>query len=1082
MDVGALDPTGPILVGRADLRARLDAHLGALAGGGGAVLWVSGDAGIGKSRLLDELRHLATMDGIRTVHAGGWADADHPAFWLWTQVLRGLAGPGATSANLLARWGRRARPVLRILPELADEQADEGDSQRGAERFPLFDAMAAVLETEARSGPLVLLLDDLHWADQGSLRLLHYLVAAALPAGVLVGCGWRDHEAGPDSDTEALHAELIGMAEPMPLQGLAAPDVAELVALTSGLQIDPAEAAALTSRTGGNPLFVTQVGRLAQASGASQMSRLVPGSAQALLRRRLARVSQPCHDLLSVAAVAGAATDLTLLAEACDLGAPALLDLLDEAQASGLAQVEDNRLGFVHALVRDALLAEVPAVRRREVHLVVAEALAPAADLDPSRCAEVAHHLDEALPLGDLDRAVDYAVRAAAAAFAAQAYEEAAQRYARVCALLPPGSDRLPDVLLAYGECLSARGDLDAARVPFEQVAALARGRDDGALLARAAIGFAAGLSGFEVRLHDQAQIDLLEEALTALPGDDSALRADVMARLSVALSYATELGRRIELAESAIAITRRLGDPRATAHALAAHCDAIAGPDDAERRADEAGEIIRLAGSVRDRGVLLLGLRLRVVALLEIGDTMAAEADMHAFARISDDLGQPLYAWYVPLWEGFRAHARGDLVTMRACMAEVKRIGERAGSRNAQVLAFVMESWLLVEDRTVAEHAQWMYEVLGIVPELAPDGIGWVAMYPGQSDAVRKAFLPQLEERLAALPLDAEWTSGLCWAAMSLLEADDPEEARYAPVVYRALLPHAHRFAVDGIGVGSHGSTQRFLGGLAMLSGDHDVADRHFAAALEANQRSAGPLAVAHTRAGWALLLQRRGAPGDRERAEQLRARALDDYRSMGLTVQVEHLEGKGDPVPPGIPAPARLARSGGLWTVAYAGREATVRHVKGLTDLAVLLSRPGQEVHVLDLVAPGVAAASSAGDLGEVVDQEARASYRRRLEELDRLADDAAAAGDDATAERLGEERDALVAALASAYGIGGRVRRAGSPAERARTTVTSRLRDAIDRIAAEHDELGRHLRMSVRTGTYCSYAPEHEVVWET
>ena len=229
----------------------------------------------------------------------------------------------------------------------------------------------------------------------------------------------------------------------------------------------------------------------------------------------------------------------------------------------------------------------------------------------------------------------------------------------------------------------------------FEQVAATARAAGDGDLLARAAIGYAAGLSGFEVRLHDQAQIDLLEEALAALPEGDSALRADVMARLSVRLSYATELPRRVALAEEAVAMTRRIGDARATAHALAAHCDAIAGPDDAERRADDAGEIIRLAARVRDRGVMLLGLRLRVVALLEQGDILGAEADMTAFARVADDLGQPGYSFYVPLWQGFRAHARGDLAEMESCIAEVRRLGERAGSRNAAVLAFVMESWL---------------------------------------------------------------------------------------------------------------------------------------------------------------------------------------------------------------------------------------------------------------------------------------------------------------------------------------------------------------------------------------------------
>ena len=227
--------------------------------------------------------------------------------------------------------------------------------------------------------------------------------------------------------------------------------------------------------------------------------------------------------------------------------------------------------------------------------------------------------------------------------------------------------------------------------------------------------------------------------------------------------------------------MTRRIGDARATAHALAAHCDAIAGPDDAERRAAEAGEIIRLAARVRDRGVMLLGLRLRVVALLEQGDILGAEADMTAFSRVADDLGQPGYSFYVPLWQGFRAHARGDLAEMESCIAEVRRLGERAGSRNAAVLAFVMEGWLSVERLTAHDSTPRMLQALGIVPELAPDGGGWLALYPGQPAGVRRAFLPRLEQMLATLPPDAEWTSALCWSAMSLIEAGEPDEAPYA-------------------------------------------------------------------------------------------------------------------------------------------------------------------------------------------------------------------------------------------------------------------------------------------------------------
>jgi hypothetical protein len=151
----------------------------------------------------------------------------------------------------------------------------------------------------------------------------------------------------------------------------------------------------------------------------------------------------------------------------------------------------------------------------------------------------------------------------------------------------------------------------------------------------------------------------------------------------------------------------------------------------------------------------------------------------------------------------------------------------------------------------------------------------------------------------------------------------------------------------------------------------------------------------------------------------------------------------------------------------------------VKGMTDLAVLLSHPGRENHALDLVG---AAPTPRGDLGEVIDDAARAAYRARLAELDERLADAEADGDADASESAAAEREFLLAELSAAYGVGGRARRAGDPAERARTTVTSRIRDAIARIDTELPELARHLNASVRTGVYCVYSPESPTVWET
>jgi hypothetical protein len=226
----------------------------------------------------------------------------------------------------------------------------------------------------------------------------------------------------------------------------------------------------------------------------------------------------------------------------------------------------------------------------------------------------------------------------------------------------------------------------------------------------------------------------------------------------------------------------------------------------------------------------------------------------------------------------------------------------------------------------------------------------------------------------------------------------------------------------------------------------------------------------------------------GDGQAAAAHRAEALNQARALGAAALVSRIEREtGRPPQTGRGAPQRAAsncpegifrRDGEVWTLRYGGREIRLRDSKGLRDLHALLTRPGTAVAALDLAAPGPVPAEP--DTGEVIDAQARAAYRHRLSELEEAAAEADAAADIERSARVATERDALVEALTQAYGLGGRIRRTGSAAERARTAVTARIRDAIRRIGAEHPDLGRHLSRSVRTGTFCTYDPDQPVRW--
>ena len=856
------------LFGRDDLRDRIEEHVGAVAGGTGRFVWLAGEAGIGKTRLLAELEALAEEHGVRVLRATAWDDPGTPPFWLWVQVVREAAA-GRTTQELAEAWGPRARPALDLLPEAGTGSEEPQDTAR----FALFDAIEAVLGAVAQDGPVAVVLDDLHWTDVGSLRALQHVERSLSRLPLLLAVGWRTRDTA-DQDLLARAAELAARADHVLLGGIAPPAVAQLVSATTGIDVDPRQAELVAARTHGNPLFVRELARLAldrgntTTRGAQLLVDGVPGTARAIIGRRLARVSQTCHDVLALAAVAGTAASLELVAELTGQDVDVVSAVLDEAVAAGVVEVSAGRITFTHPLLRDSLMTELPSNRAREIHLAAGRLLAPFVDTEPATAAEVAHHLRAALPLGDRETAVAMLRRAAQVASGALAFEEAAAHLAQALAVLPgdAGHDRF-ELLLAWGEALAAAGDADGARGAYTSAADLARAGGDAEGLARAALGFGAGLSGFEVQLWDQTQIDLLDEALERLPATDSETRADVMARLSVALAFTDGAHRRDRLAADAVAMARRIGSPRVVAHALAAHCDAIAGPDHSEEREQEAGEVVELARAAGDRGIELLGLRLRVVARLEQGLSREAHDDMVTFARLAERVGQPLYSWFVPLWHGFEAHAAGDLDELERCTQEVERVGALAESTNAHVLGIVQHSWIAIERDRAELFLDEMRNLMDELASLAPDGGVMVGMYPGQPDAARRAVIPRLHEALAHLPKDAEHVSNLSLAATSLWLSQ--EDAGAAAAVHEHLLPYRHRFGVDGIGAGAIGSVERLLGATATLAGRLDDAAEHFEAGLRCNAAAGLRLPLAHTRATYAECLRRRDAPGDADCGE---------------------------------------------------------------------------------------------------------------------------------------------------------------------------------------------------------------------
>ncbi len=1034
------------LVGRQREMVELVYALDRLLAGEGGLVLVSGEAGIGKTRLGEELALAAAARDVTVAWVRCWEAATTPPFWPWIQLLQQLTG--ATMPD--------ARPL------------SPGDDP-GLARLRFFDDVVARVRSVATGQPLLLVVDDLQWADVASVRLLGYLASSHPRMPVLALGTYRSGELDPGTPLRDEVAAIARSARHIPLEGLAPGDLTDLVRSVTdrGDDVDPA---LLHHLTGGNPLFARELVRLLDSQGnlprlASDGLPPVPATVHGVLARRLDRLSDDCRALLETGAVVGDEFNLHVAEAVTGMDRERLLELLGEALVSQLvkeAGVAEYR--FVHPLVRASLYDRLGVSRRVRLHERVGLALeARRAQGQQVDVASLAHHFAEAASGGSAGRAAAYAVEAAEAAMSRFAYESAVLLYAQALEALDldaSGADWCA-VLLGLGAAQASAGDRAAARRSYLSAAVLARRAGRPAQLAEAALGIGGG-GGFEVTLGDREQIELLEEARAALGPQPSILRALVTARLSVALSLSGALDHRLKLSEEALAMARELGDSAALAYALCAHCDAIAGPAFAERRLEEAEEIVSLARSIGDRATELLGRRLRVVALFEVGETASVDAEIEAYARLAGLVRQPLYQWYVPLWRATRALMRGELGRSREFGEQAAAIGAQAQSGNAAVLAQAL-LWYVEREAGHLDNTPALEPLLQLEPMLGTQvrvTVTLVFADAGRREEARARLVADAA-LIRALPLDSEWIPAMFQLTEVIAHIGGHTLAQWA---YEALLPHRRLFGVEGIGAAWAGSVERALGLLASALGRRPDAEAHFDAGVAANRAAGSPLFVARTLrdAGVAL--------GDRERL----AAALSAYRDLGIEGQVAELEARLG----AVAAPNVFRCEGAVWTLAFDGKLVRVKHVKGLHDLAVLLARRGQEVTAAELAAaPG---APPQADLGERLDERATRAYKARLRELEAELALADAAGDAARSEGAQKEYDALVAQLAGAYGLGGRRRRIGGSDERARQAVSWRVRDALTRIERVHPELARHLRDSVRTGTLCVYDPGEPVEW--
>jgi tetratricopeptide (TPR) repeat protein len=911
-----------------------------------------------------------------------------------------------------------------------------------AARVAVFDRLVGHLEQVSNSVPVLAVIDDVHWADPASVAMLRHLSSTVRQARLLVLAPYRPEDAGPDTSLGAVLPSIRRVASELRLAPLNAAEVEMLARRVAGPGVvHGASAQVLAELSRGNPLFICELARLLPADWGGDVDTLpAPPGVVEVVRARLSGLTGGARSALEIASVLGIDFDITSVARALDAPVGEVLWSLGEAANHGIIRMlAPDRFAFVHPLFRAALNDALGIVGRADAHRRVAVALeamrAEGRSVDP---AALAHHFGCSGPLGSAAAAVRYAVEAGQQAMTATAFETASQRFGQALAALeldPAAADRV-DLLLARADAYAAAGSREEAFADYERAAQLAYQQGRAAPAAHAALGRSGG-AGMEVVI-DDTSTTLIDRAIALLAADEAALRARLLARQSVILSPSGPTTRRGALVTEALEAAGRSGSDIARADAEIAWCHLHAGPVYIAERDERSQRVVAAATRAGEVRLELLGRRLRVEALLEAGRLAEVDDEITHYATRVQRVRDPAYMFYVPLWRATLAALRGDEVRYRrereALQALVSHV---QGDGNAGLLANVQALFhLLDHDRDAAEAAR-MFEP--VVRDEAVAGLdvqlvvtqALVRAADGDVDGARRLVDANVG-RIVAMPQDAEWIPSMVQLAdIAALGA------RHQLVEWLAdqLAAHGDVWSVEGAGAAVRGPVARALAVLAGIAGD----------------RSAEERAVAHARA----LLERSGALGWR------------DPRHHAST-------------PARLRARASLRRQAEGWSIDFDGRQAYVRDSKGIRDIARLLANPGTEFAAAELVSEAGAVLVS-GDAGAAIDDEARTAYRRRLAELDAELDAADGTGDAIRSAALVAERQMLVTELSRSFGLGGRRRGTGSTHERARTAVTTRIRDALKRLEAVHPAAAAHLQRAVRTGAFCAYEPEHRVDWD-
>ena len=885
---------GHPFVGRAtELRAVVESLELAMRGAGTLHL-VSGEPGIGKTRLLERLLEEGKRRTYR-LWLGRCSDSDGaPAFWPWIQVLRQELHDGGEPGgpDLDESLRSRLEDLLWLGGDKARTSGALSSQKDSGNRFVLLDGLSRFLIARARVEPTLLVLDDIHQADQESLGLLRLLAFEIRRLPIVVVVAYRAAEIRSNRKRAAALAQIASCSDAIRHQ-LAGFSLEEVSDVLRSRNEEPGRAAKLRSLSGGNPLFLHH---LISLPGTADMESLGPGEGlpdllREAIERHLEHLSPKTQRVLSTAAAIGPEFDIPLL-RSISQEDDGVRVAIEDAYRGGVL-VPDLLLGeerwqFAHVLIRDGLYERTPVLERAGHHSRIAAALEQSSS--ERLLPRIAHHRRAAVAVDGAGPAIEATLRAAEIAATRFAYHEAASLYEKAAALL----DTTEGSRLSVGECylrlaeaLVRAGDRNGAWRACDRAVDIARELNRSELLARAALVISPGVLSIETSLFDQKHVDLLAEAISANSGGPVGIQVKLLSRLTSALYWSDQHERRQRLSQDAFKLARHSGDLESLADALYARHSALWGPDSLKTRLEIARRLVAIATELGDAEAQLIYHSTLITDLAETGDTAAMEDQITLFYLGAARVRQPESIWLAPMFQGTLKLLRGKFGAAEALNVELLDLGTRVESEDAAncwAAQTVLRRFELGEGAAVIDsllsHAAEHPNVLDLF-RTAP---AWAAAELGLVDQARQFLGHYSESEFQSIPRDMNWLGSLVVLSMASSELCDMGACRR---LLSLLEPYQNRFAFLGYCAVGFGSVAAHLGRLAAVVGRTSEAWHYFELGHEANSAAGAQPWVARCHYGRGLAEL---AEGMRDRA----SRSLSQAQSISERLGMHHLSSR--------------------------------------------------------------------------------------------------------------------------------------------------------------------------------------------